>query len=131
MNLVKRNKVFIKYLFSAGSSFFLDLLLFSIFLLVLNNCLSYLSIIASTILARVLSSIYNFFINSRYVFRKYNRKMILKYYILAFVQMIISALLVYLINKYLIDIFATLIKFVVDIVLFIVNYFIQKNYIFV
>ncbi len=131
MNLIKRNRIFIKYLFSSGSSFFLDLLLFSIFVILLNNYLSYSSIIVSTILARILSSLYNFFINSRYVFRKYNRKMILKYYILAIFQMFVSALLVYLINKYVIDIFATLIKIVVDIVLFIVNYFIQKNYIFI
>lgn len=130
MNLIKNNKTFIYYLFSAGSSFILDLLLFTIFNILLGKILDLEAIIVSTVLARILSSLYNFAINSKLVFKKYSRKMLLKYYILAIIQMCVSCTLVYIINKYLIDAFATIIKFFVDIVIFIVNYFVQKIIVF-
>ena len=131
MSLKIKDKTFIYYIFSAGSSFFLDLLLFTIFNLILSNIMNFEAIIVSTILARILSSFYNYLINSRVVFKKYSSKMFFKYYLLVIIQMIISSLLVYLINKFLLDLFATFIKFFVDIVLFVINYFIQKRIIFV
>ena len=84
----------------------------------------------ATIFARILSSLYNFALNSKIVFKKYSTKMFFKYYALVIIQMCVSCILVYFINKYLINAFATLIKFVVDIVLFIINYFIQKKIVF-
>ena len=130
MNLIGKNKVFIKYILSAGTSFFLDLFLFSIFNYIFSFFFEYESIIVSTICARILSSLYNFIINSKLVFRKFSRTMIIKYYVLVFIQMCLSSILVYLINKFLIYTLAVIIKFFVDIILFIVNYFIQKIYIF-
>ena len=130
MNLIKRNKTFFVYVLSAGSSFFKDLLLFTIFNALLSKFLGYGSIIVATILARILSSFYNFLINSKYVFKKYSRKMLVEYYVLVIIQMLLSSTLVYLINRFLFDTFATIIKFFVDIILFIVNYFIQKLIIF-
>lgn len=130
MNLIRRNKVFIKYVFSSGSSFFLDLLLFTIFNFILGKLIGYEAIVVSTVLARILSSLYNFFINSKFVFEKYDKKMFIKYYILVVAQMLVSGLLVYLINKFLIDTFAVVIKLFVDLFLFIINYFIQKIIIF-
>lgn len=130
MNLIKRNKTFFVYVLSAGSSFFIDLLLFTIFNALLSKFLGYGSIIVATILARILSSFYNFLINSKYVFKKYSRKMLVEYYVLVIIQMLLSSTLVYLINRFLFDTFATIIKFFVDIILFIVNYFIQKLIIF-
>lgn len=130
MNLIKRNKTFFVYVLSAGSSFFIDLLLFTIFNALFSKFLGYGSIIVATILARVLSSLYNFLINSKYVFKKYSRKMLIEYYVLVVIQMLLSSTLVYLINRFLFDTFATVIKFFVDIILFIINYFIQKLIIF-
>lgn len=130
MNFIKRNKTFFTYVLSAGSSFFLDLLLFTIFNFILGKFLGYEAIFLATIFARILSSLYNFAINSKFVFKKYSKKMLVEYYILVVVQMLISSLLVYFINKFLFDTFATIIKFFVDIVLFIINYFIQKIIIF-
>lgn len=130
MNLIKRNKIFFVYVLSAGSSFFIDLLLFTIFNALFSKFLGYGSIIVATILARVLSSLYNFLINSKYVFKKYSRKMLIEYYVLVVIQMLLSSTLVYLINRFLFDTFATVIKFFVDIILFIINYFIQKLIIF-
>ena len=130
MNLIKRNKVFLTYVLSAGSSFFIDLLLFTVFNALFSKFLGYEAIIIATILARILSSFYNFVINSKFVFKKYSKKMLIQYYILVIIQMCLSSALVYLINRFLLDTFATIIKFFVDIVLFIINYFIQKVIIF-
>ena len=130
MKFIKKNKTFLYYLFSAGSSFLLDLFLFTIFNLILGKFLGTESILLATILARILSSLYNFIINSKVVFKKYSKKMLVEYYILVIIQMSISSLLVYLINKFLLDVFATVIKFFFDIILFIINYFVQKKIIF-
>ena len=130
MNFIRKNKTFFRYVLSAGSSFFIDLLLFTIFNSLFSKVFGYESIILSTILARILSSFYNFVINSKFVFQKYSKKMFFSYYVLVIIQMILSSLLVYLINKFLISVFATIIKFFVDIILFVINYFIQKLVIF-
>ncbi len=130
MNLIRKNKRIIYYLFSSGSSFILDLFLFTIFNIFLGNFLGYEAIIVSTILARILSSLYNFALNSKLVFQKYSPRMLVKYYILVIIQMCVSSILVYFINRFLIDTFATVIKLFVDIVLFVINYFIQKIIVF-
>ena len=130
MSLIRKNKTFFRYVLSAGSSFFIDLLLFTIFNSLFSKVFGYESIILSTILARILSSFYNFVINSKFVFQNYSKKMFFSYYVLVIIQMILSSLLVYLINKFLISVFATIIKFFVDIILFVINYFIQKLVIF-
>lgn len=128
---LKINKTFILYVFSAGSSFVIDLLLFTLFNLSLENIIGNFSIILATVLARILSSFYNFLINSKFVFQKYSKQMIWKYYLLVIIQMMVSSFLVFIINSFLIKTFATLIKFFVDIILFIINYFVQKKWIFV
>lgn len=119
----------IKYLFSAGSSFVIDLILFTIFNFVFKS-LGSISIIIATILARILSSLYNYLLNSRFVFCKYDKKSIYKYYALVIIQMIVSATSVYLLNIIFKNINDTIIKTCVDIVIFIVNYIVQKKVIF-
>ena len=129
--MIKKNKDeiirIIKYLFSAGSSFILDNVLFNIFIFFIGP--GVISIYICTTLARIISSIYNYFINSRVVFKNKDKKTIIGYFILVVVQMIVSATLVSLIDKY-ISIATGIIKFVVDIVIFVVNYIIQKEVIF-
>lgn len=127
---LKINKTFILYVFSAGSSFVLDLLLFTIFNVCLGNIIGTFSIILATIFARILSSLYNFAINSKVVFKKNSKKMFLQYYLLVVIQMCVSGFLVFIINTFVINVFATVIKFFVDVTLFIINYFIQKEVIF-
>jgi len=114
----------IKYIFSSGSSFILDILLFSLFNYLFNN------ILLSTILARIISSFYNYLINSRFVFQKYSKNSIIKYYCLVIIQMFVSAFLVSFLSSLFTKINDSIIKFFVDIVIFIVNYFIQKEVIF-
>lgn len=118
-------KVIIKYLVSASSSFIIDITLFFIFEKLFNN------IIIATILARTISSIYNFSINRNVVFKSHSNKMksLVQYFILVIVQMLVSAysvnLLFNVIKNYL-----TIIKIVVDTIIFVGNFLIQKYIIF-
>ena len=118
-----------KYMFSAGSSFGLDLFLFTIFNYLLKN-LTATSIILATVLARIISSFYNYFVNSRFVFKNHSKYSILQYYILVIIQMILSAVSVNLISKVIMEVNVTIIKFFVDVIIFVINYIIQRNYIF-
>ena len=128
---MKRNKEeiqrILKYIFSSGTSFLLDIGVFTVLTLFLGKDTK--AIFIATILARILSSLYNYFMNSRVVFKNKNKKSFIYYYILVVVQMIISASLVSFIETY-IKIFPTFIKIVVDIIIFIVNYIVQKEVIF-
>lgn len=114
----------IKYIFSSGTSFVLDLLLFTVFNYVFK------SILISTVLARIISSLYNYLMNSRFVFKSYSKKSICGYYLLVIIQIFVSSGSVTIISNMLPSINDTIIKFFVDIVIFIVNYFIQKRVIF-
>ena len=122
-------KVILKYILSATSSFLIDIGLFTLFNFLLFF-LGDISIIIATIIARIISSLYNYFINSRVVFKSYNKKSIYQYYVLVVVQMFVSALGVYLLNKVFININDSLIKIMVDTFIFIINYYIQKKIIF-
>ena len=117
----------IKYLFSAGSSFILDNILFNIFIFFVGP--GVVSIYICTTLARVISSVYNYLINSRIVFKNKDKKTIIGYFVLVVIQMIASATLVSLIDKF-ISVNTGIIKVVVDIIIFVVNYIIQKEVIF-
>lgn len=117
------NKV-IKYLFSSGSSFVIDIMLFTLF-----NYL-FKSILIATVIARIISSLYNYLVNSRVVFKSYTKTSIIKYYCLVVIQMFVSAFLVSAFSSLLVNVNDTIIKFFVDVFIFIVNYFIQKEVVF-
>lgn len=132
IELINRNKVFIKYIISAGISFTLDILLFTIFNLLLKNFTSF-SIIISTIGARVISSFINYSINKNKVFNfngERNSILLIKYFTLVVIQMFVSSFSVLYLYK-LSSINETIIKIFVDIILFIINFFVQKKLIFV
>lgn len=122
----KKYETFLKYIFVAGISFVIDILFFNIF----NNLIS-LSIIISTICARVISSFINYLLNRDKVFKSDENKLktVIKYYILVIIQMSVSALFVDNLYK-LIKINPTIIKIPVEFTLFICNYIIQKVLIF-
>lgn len=122
-------KRIIKYIFSAGTSFFLDLLIFTILNEFIFKNFS-ISIIVSTICARILSSLYNYFINSKYVFKSNDKKAIFKYYALVIIQMFVSAFSVQILNTIFAKMNDSLIKLFVDVIIFVVNYFIQKKVVF-
>jgi len=124
-------KLFLKYIISAVSSFIIDILLFSLFLKYIPeiNMGIITTIVISTILARIISAIYNFIINSKLVFKNKNKTSIIKYFILVIAQMFISAFVVSeLFNIFKIN--ATAIKVIVDAIIFIINFVIQREIIF-
>lgn len=125
------DKTFLKYIFSAGTSFLLDLALFQLFLIVFKGVFPDGYIIISTIVARILSSIYNFILNRRLVFRSSNKVSndIIKYYALSISQMIASSVSVHFLCM-IINTYEIIIKLCVDIVLFLISYNIQKKIIF-
>lgn len=116
-------KLFIKYIISAMSSFILDIILFSIFLLLTEK------ILISTIFARIISSIYNYLINKKLIFKKSSKSSIIKYFILVIIQMFISGYTVTFLDSIL-NITTTLIKIVVDTIIFFINFIIQREWVF-
>lgn len=121
----------IKYLISSLAAFLTDIVIFS-----LCNKAFLLGILASTAIARVISSAVNFILNKKVVFNSHSSasKALLKYYALAIPVMLISAFGVKGIchmlsvpdNSFII----TVIKVIVDLILFIINYNIQKKWVF-
>lgn len=125
---------FFKYLISSLSSFIVDIGLFQLILwisLAIGFSRGTVPIIVATVIARIFSSYFNFTINKNFVFNgeKSIRKTIIKYYSLAIVQMILSAVLVSAVWHIIFG-SETIIKIVVDTILFFVSYQIQRRWVF-
>ena len=132
IEFIKENFWFVlKYGISSGLSFALDQGLFYVFTKIVFQGLSDIFIIISTILARALSSLFNYFVNKNVVFesKEKDKTEIYKYYGLVIINTIVSFSLVYILKK-ITNIDPSLIKLPIDILIFIANYFIQKKYIF-
>lgn len=125
--------MFGKFLFSSLSSSVLDLVLFGIFCSLLKNrmpaAVSY--IVASTVAARLVSSVYNFFLNYKVVFKSREElwKAAVRYFALALVQMSCSAFLVNLIYG-LTGGIEMLVKIPVDVFLFFISFLIQREFVY-
>lgn len=133
LSIFKNHITFIKYIFSAGISFILDLSLFTVFSLFLKKSIGYSAIFVATILARIISSLINYLLNRNSVFKKDDNIMdsttLVKYYTLVVIQMLVSATVVSSLYK-MFAIYEVIIKIQVEIILFLINYFIQKKFIF-
>ena len=130
---IKIYMIFGKFLFSSLSSSVVDLVLFSIFCLLLRDMdfrvVSYIT--AATVLARILSAFYNYSMNYKVVFQSETpiKKSLPRYTALAVVQMSLSALLV---NK-LYPLFGgveVLVKIPVDVLLFFLSFVIQREFVY-
>ena len=116
-------KQIFKFMFASFSSFIVDYILYTILNIVTGN------LILSNIVARVFSSLYNYTINRNVVFKDKNSvvKSIIKYYLLAIFILAVNTCLLYLlslvINKF-------VAKIIIELILFIVSYFVQKRFIF-
>ena len=122
-------KGILKYTISSIFSFFIDI---SLFLILYNFIfIKYdFSAFIATIISRIVSGGFNFTLNQRWVFKSERKKYeLIKYGALFFSQMILSGVGVSLLIK-LID-NSALSKVIVDIILFFISYFIQKNIIFI
>ena len=126
----------LKYLLSSVGSAVLDELAFFLFknMGFLANIIPIPLTFTAAILARVVSSLFNFFVNAKVVFgEKAGTKSFVKYYVLAAVQISISAAVVFLMEKVLhieSPAISTLIKAVVDTVLFFFSFRIQHKWVF-
>jgi putative flippase GtrA len=134
INKIKIYSTFIKYTISAGIAFIIDLSFFTLFNQLLINIIGDSSILVSTLLARIISSFINYLINRNKVFGnnkkdKIDNNTLIKYYVLVIIQLCVSALSVYVIHMF-VKVDATIIKIPVDIMIFIINYFVQKYIIF-
>ncbi len=131
------------YILSSLSSFVIDIAVFSIISLLLPDSfadidvlgIAMLNVLIATVGARLISSLYNFFVNRRIVFRQSSNtgRAMLRYYCLCVMQMLASSVLVTVaIRLFHSDSTAmsTVFKCVVDTVLFVVSYQIQRIWVF-
>lgn len=125
-------KIFLKYVVSSISSCIMDLWLFAVFCNLTRGENDFLYIIKATVLARVVSAVYNYIINYIFVFKSRKNGFVswIKYFLLVMVQMSVSALLVWLGVKIIKFIPEVYIKAVIDTVLFFLNYMLQQRFIF-
>jgi len=128
---IKIYTLFLRYLFASLSSFVVDILLFSFGVFLLRERFPGAYIVISTVGARIISSIYNFLINGKTVFKSKDAigKTAVKYYLLAAIQMMVSAGIVWAVHSVL-PIYETIIKTVVDCVLFLISFQIQREWVF-
>ncbi len=123
-------KNFFKFALSSLSSSLIDIGVFQLMIMLLRS-VSGQYILISTVIARVISATYNFMMNKKVVFKSDadTKKQAVRYAALCVIQMLISAGLVTLVHHAL-PLAESLIKIVVDTVLFFISYRIQRSLVF-
>ena len=130
---IKIYAIFLKFIISSLSSSVVDLVLFTVFLAVLEEQsfgnISY--IMMATVLARILSAVYNFTINYKVVFKSRDNAghAVIKYACLAVFIMFASGFLVEQIYG-LTMLPEVLIKVPVDVLLFLVSFWVQREFVY-
>ncbi|MBR1416931.1 MAG: glycosyltransferase family 2 protein [Bacilli bacterium] len=114
-------KEIIKFSMSSFISFIIDFIFYSMFLIISNN------LIISNILARFISSICNYNINKKLVFNSKNKSLV-SYYLLVIIVLLLNTYLLTLLTYMNINKFIA--KLLVEIILFILSYIVQKKIIF-
>ena len=132
---IEKGKQPVLYTFSSLVSWAVDTAGFYVLNLLLRAPLGAYADPVCNVLARVVSSLFNFHVNYRLVFgsRQPYGKAMLRYYLLAIPQLAASTLLVTLFARLLkVDSTngATAVKIVVDGCLFVASFFIQKYWVF-
>ena len=123
-------KVFFLYAMTSGASFLIDLALFMLFAKVFKIVAPVSFIIIATILARLLSSLFNYYINRHTVFKSGSRKSLYKYYLLAAFIMITSAGSVHLLYSEWLQNGEVILKILVDTTLFLLAFVVQRKWVF-
>ncbi len=119
---------FFKYSLSSIVSFLVDIGSFTLCLALLGSN-NLITITVSSTVARILSALVNYFVNRHLVFRGKSNFSFIKYGLIAVVQIAVSSLLVSAAHN-LTMWNPTIIKVIVDSLLFFFSYHIQRNYIF-
>ncbi|MFV5772337.1 GtrA family protein, partial [Pediococcus acidilactici] len=81
----------------------------------------------ASVLARAISSVVNFTLNHKLVFKKGKSNSVIRYFLLVVVQIILSSSLVTILKNALTTLPISLVKILVDGTLFFVSYFVQKH----
>ncbi|MBR4183431.1 MAG: bifunctional glycosyltransferase family 2/GtrA family protein [Lachnospiraceae bacterium] len=121
---------FIRYTAASLSSALLDIILFAVFCRLFGRMTLYVEV--STVAARLISGTYNYIINHIFVFNSKNKKSrtAVKYFILAVIQMGLSAGITGALVRLIAIVPEIIIKMVTDTVLFILSFKIQQKYVF-
>jgi glycosyltransferase involved in cell wall biosynthesis len=119
-----------KFIVSATSSFIIDIAFFTLITKILYGKISSY-VIVSSYLARAVSSLFNYFINKNAVFKNVesHTKTLARYIALCTVQITLSAFL----SQFLFDVThinAIVIKTIVDVILFLISFKIQRGWVF-
>lgn len=138
LDSIRIYKVFLKFMLSSLSSFLIDILLFWLLRFILQPLIpdgTYLFGISlltflRTGISRLLSSLYNFFMNKKQVFRVESNSpaILVKYYSLCIVQSFLSAFLVEHVLTFIA--YSTVRKCIIDTILFTVSFQIQREWVF-
>lgn len=127
-------KIILKFVFGSLSSCLLDLGLFAVLKILTAGLGDKMSILFSTVIARVCSSFYNYNFNRKAVFDSKDgmKSTIVRYYILCVVQMFVSYALVYAVSHFLVlgNGLTVVSKAVIDTVLFLISFQVQRAWVF-
>lgn len=110
----------------------IDLIVFTFFINTFNTLDNNLAIILGTIIARIISAFINFNLTKYFVFDSHEKseKMLVKFYLHNACNMVASALLVMFFHHLLPMIHESYLKMLVDIIIYLIGYKIQKHWIF-
>lgn len=122
-------RMFLAYSLSSVASFLLDIGAYALFIFLLNPWFETTHVLIATVLARIISSLFNYMVNRRVVFDSRARRAMPKYFGLVGLQMALSAGLVYVLFLLIRD-GEVWIKVLVDSLLFVLSYYVQKKWIF-
>lgn len=122
-------RMFLAYSLSSVASFLMDIGVYALLIFLLNPWFDTAHVIVATVVGRVVSSLFNYFVNRKVVFKSKARRAMVKYFGLVGAQMAVSAALVYALFFLLRD-GEVILKVVVDSFLFIASYYVQKRWIF-
>ncbi|WP_341779466.1 bifunctional glycosyltransferase family 2/GtrA family protein [Levilactobacillus sp. HBUAS70063] len=124
---------FLKFAASGLISFLVDISLFYLVLFFIGNHILN-SILVATVISRVLSSVVNYSINHQVVFNRAGHQTLFKYGCLFIAQMLASAFFTDILTTLLPatdgQFMPTLAKMIVDFILFMISYHIQRDFIF-
>jgi putative flippase GtrA len=119
------------FTFASMASSLADLCAFGLLFWLLRFMPNETRIFLATVIARIISATFNFFINHRLVFRSKTRidAAALRYAVLCVLQMLCSFGGVYLLSRFL-PLPALLAKIITDVPLFFISFFIQRRWVF-
>lgn len=127
-------KIIFKYIFGSVASCVIDLAAFAIFQIVFPFSNRNTKVLVSTVLARIVSSLFNYTYNRKAVFGSKDGvgSTMVKYYILCVIQMLVSYGCVYAISSLFAagNALTVILKAIVDTLLFLVSFQVQKNWVF-